>query len=535
MNSYKHITKNLLSLILVTLLLFGTFPIGAMAASEDKESIETIINILHTNDIHGRIYQVDENNSGMIGIDKIAEIKKNTENAILVDIGDAIHGLPIVNMNKGQNAIELMVAAGYNVMTPGNHDYNYGSAILSELAAIASNEGLEIISSNTFDKETGQNFLPTTKIIEVDGIKVGFFGLTTVTISTSTNPVHVESLEFKAYKEASENAIAELKDNDADIIVALAHVSRYEIEELITALDVKPDLIIDGHDHILNSMIVEDVLIAQIGQYQENLGQISITLNSDGEILDKTETVIHQVDTEEIEGDADVKALAEVMKQSVLDHYSEIVASSEVFLSSERGTNDGKTLGLRNSEQALGNLVADSMRIVWDIDIAIINGGGLRADIRPGEITKGDINSVLPFGNVLIIKAATPKALKDIMENGLRFAPVTSGGFPQISGMNVVYDQAKPVGEKVISITINDRALDFADDTTIYTLATNDFMANGGNEYTAVQALETLAELGSLDEVFEEYIVSLPNMTITEDVAMIEGRIQVHIQESTIS
>jgi 2',3'-cyclic-nucleotide 2'-phosphodiesterase (5'-nucleotidase family) len=468
----------------------------------------------------------------MIGIDKIAEIKKDTDNAILIDVGDTVHGLPIVNMNDGLSAIELMVAADYSVMTPGNHDYNFGSARLSELAAIASSRGLDIISSNTFDKSTGEHFLPTTKIIEIGGIKLGFFGLTTQTASTTTNPINVKSLEFRAYKESSENAITELKNNGAEIIVALAHISRADVEELISVLDEKPDVILDGHDHILNSTMVDGVLISEVGQYQENLGQISIIINSDGEILEKTANVITKADTADIAGDDNVKELAETMKQVVLEHYSEVVAMSEIFLSSERGSNDGQTVGVRNSEQALGNLVADAMRVIGNANVAIINGGGIRADIQEGEITKGNINSIVPFGNVLIIKEATPKVLKEIMESGLKFAPVTDGRFPQISGMNVLYDQSNSTGEKVISITIDGKDLDLTDDTTSYKLATNDFMAQGGDEYTAIQALQTIAEIGSLDEIFEQYIISLPNKTITADDAKIEGRIKEDDQNS---
>ena len=352
---------------------------------------------------------------------------------------------------------------------------------------------------------------------------------------TTTNPVDVESLEFKAYKESSENVIAELKNNGADIIVALAHVSRVEVEELIAALDEKPDIILDGHDHILNSTVVDGVLIAQVGQYQENLGQVSITINSNGEIVEKTANIITKADTAEIAGDADVKALAEAMKQTVLELYGEVVAMSEVFLSSGRGTDDGQTLGLRNSEQPLGNLVTDAMRVIGNADIAIINGGSIRADIQEGEITKGMINSIMPFGNVLFIKEATPKALKEMMENGLKFAPVTDGRFPQISGMSVLYDQSDSAGEKVISITIHGKDLDLTDDTTIYKLATTDFMAQGGDEYTAIQALQTVAEMGSLDEIFEEYITSLPNKTITADDAKIEGRIKEDLQNSNNS
>ena len=496
-----------------------------------QEPQEVTVNILHTNDSHGRLYQVDGNNSGMIGIDKIAALKNNTENAILVDAGDAIHGLPIVNVNNGLNAIELMAAAGYDVMTPGNHDFNYGSARLSELASIAAGNSLDIISSNSFVTATSQSFLPTTKIVEIDGVKVGFFGLTTQTTPVVTNPVNVDSLEFRAYKQSAESAIAELKAAGADIIVAIAHISRVDIVELVKALDVKPDAVIEGHDHILGSITVDGVLIAGAGQYQENLGMVSITIK-DGVVIEKTASIIAKADTADIEGDASVKAKAEVMKQSVLDLYSEVVAKSEVLLSSARG--DVSTLGVRNSEQALGNIVADAMKTIGGADIAVTNGGGLRADVKVGDITRGDINSVLPFGNVLVIKEATPKALKEIMENGLQFAPGVDGRFPQISGMSVVYDQSGPVGGKVMSISISGKALDLNDDMTIYKLATNDFMANGGDGYTAIAELATIAEIGSLDTIFEQYITSLPNKTITADVAKIEGRIKVFDGKPTL-
>ena len=182
----------ILALTMMLSIFVGLTPVLVTAANEKT------ISILHTNDVHGRIYQVDGNNSGMMGIDKIAAVKNGTENAILVDAGDTIHGLPIVNTNNGLNAIELMTAAGYDVMTPGNHDFNYGSARLAELAGIASPNGLTIISSNVYNK-SGENFLPETKIIEKDGVKVGFFGLTTQETPILTGPVNVASIEFREY------------------------------------------------------------------------------------------------------------------------------------------------------------------------------------------------------------------------------------------------------------------------------------------------------------------------------------------------
>jgi hypothetical protein len=220
------------------------------------------------------------------------------------------------------------------------------------------------------------------------------------------------------------------------------------------------------------------------------------------------------------------------MKQSVLALYSEVVAKSEVLLSSARG--DASTQGVRNSEQALGNIVADAMKIIGGADVAVTNGGGLRADIRVGSITRGDLNAVLPFGNYLVIKEVTPKALKEIMENGLQFAPGVDGRFPQISGMDVVYDQEKPAGQRVVSITINGNKLDLTAKTTIYKLATHDFMANGGDGYTAIAGLATIAELDSLDVIFERYIISLPNSTITAANAKIDGRIRIYEPEITV-
>ena len=483
------------------------------------------INILHTNDVHGRLYQVDGNNAGMMGIDKVAAIKNRTRNVVLVDAGDTIHGLPIVNINQGLNAIELMAAAGYRVMTPGNHDFNYGSARLSELAGIASIGGLDIISSNVFNTTNGQSLLPTNKIVEIGGVKVGFFGLTTLETPILTGPAGVATLDFRAYKQSAESAIAELRKNGAQVIVALAHVNRDDIVALVSELTDKPDVVIEGHDHTRGSITtVHGVLIASAGQYQENIGKVSITIDLSGEIIGKSASLITRAQADGITGDATVKTLAETRKAEVADLYSEVVARSEVLLSSDRGTDAGAP-GVRNTEQPLGNLVADAMRIIGAADVAITNGGGLRADIRIGDITKGDINSILPFGNVLVIKEATPRAIREIMETGLSSLPATHGRFPQISGMNVVYDLTKPAGQRVVSITINSVVLDLNNDTTVYKLATNDFMASGGDGYTVMGTLRTLAELDSLDDMLIDYIVNNLGGTITAADAKIEGRL----------
>ena len=514
------LAKRSLMLILALAMVFSVLTGLSLTALAEGE---TTINILHTNDVHGRLFP-DANNSGMLGMDKVAAIKQDTENAILVDVGDAIHGLPLVNINQGLNAIELMVAGGYQVMTPGNHDFNHGSARLLELAGVAAEGGLQIISTNVFDTAAGKTFLPATTIVEVEGIKVGFFGLSTLETPTLTHPANVAGLEFRALKASAESAITSLKADGAKVIVCLAHVARPEIEKLLGELTDKPDVVLEGHDHLLGSETISGVLVAGAGQYQEQLGLVSVTVGEDGAVAGVVASIIKKDDVEDLEPDAAVKALGAAKIAEVVEIYSEVVAASEILLSSARGSDTG-VAGVRNSEQPLGNLVADAMRVLGGADVAVANGGGLRADLKVGELTKGDINSVLPFGNYLVVKEVTPKVLYEIMETGLQTFPVVNGRFPQISGMKVEFVASREAFDRVVSISVNGVVVNKDDETTKFKLATNDFMAAGGDGYEAIKGLHTLTELGSLDDLLIEYITKNLDGTIKADNAKLEGRI----------
>ena len=512
----KH-AKRSLALLLAFMLTFSML-IGLSATTLADGDV--VINILHTNDVHGRFY-ADANNSAMIGIDKVAAIRSETPNSILVDAGDALHGLPLVNQSEGMNAVKLMVAAGYTVMTPGNHEFNYGFARLTELAAVAAEGGLDLISSNIYD-EDGNAFLDTTKIVEIEGVKVGFFGLTTLTTPDIT--IDSSALDFRAYKASAESAIAELRSAGAQVIVGLAHVTRSEIEDLIGELADKPDIILEGHDHTLGSTEIGGVVVASTGEYQENLGIVTVTVGAGGEITDITAGVISRADTAEIEGDADVKEIAEEMKAELAVENSKVVATSEIALSHDRGSDDGAAIGVRNSEQALGNLVADAMRLVSGSDVALTNGGGLRATIKVGDLTLGDIREVLPFGNWLTVIEISAADLYTALQSGLSRLPATNGGFPQISGMDVVYDLSASSG-RVISITIDGEVLDRNDKATTFTLATNNFLALGRDGYDVFGDLEIVAEFGSLDDILIQHIAGNLGGTITAENTKIDGRL----------
>jgi 2',3'-cyclic-nucleotide 2'-phosphodiesterase (5'-nucleotidase family) len=510
--------KRALTLLLGLCMLFSLLVGVQLPVFADPGDVE--INILHTNDVHGRYEYVADS---IIGIDRIAAIKKNMQtagaNPILVDVGDALHGMPIINLSTGQNAVNLMTSAGYDLMTPGNHDYNYGSARLTQLAGIAATGGMKMISANTFNRADGSSFLPQTAIVEIAGVKVGFFGLTTTTTPIVTHPDNVASLEFREYKASAETAIASLNAAGVDIIVGLAHVSRNDVVSLVSELSVKPDLIIDAHDHISTNQVVDGVPITSSGQYEANLGQVTITYNTtSGTLVSVSPSLIPASATASVVPDVATSDLLADIKTAFAADNATVIGSSAVELSSARP-------GIRLAEQPLGNLVSDAMREVSGADIAVFNGGGIRADIHIGNITRGDVYGVLPFNNYMVVKKATPADLKAIMELSLQALPADAGGFLQMSGMSVVYDLTKPAGSRVVSIKVAGNYLDLTDDQTIYTIAANDFMAAGGDGYTIFGTLATVTELDTLGGVFEKFIKESLGGTIPTMYAAVEGRI----------
>ena len=210
-----------------------------LSNTQEKEESNKIT-ILHTNDTHGRL----KADNKIIGIDTVAAIKNNTENSILVDAGDTIHGLPFVTLSKGQDAVDLLNAAGYEYIVPGNHDFNYGYSRLMELfknsVTLKSGENkLRLLASNI--NKDGKSVFEANHIkeMEVNGktVKVGFFGIATQETAYKTNPNNVKGIEFTSPVDAAKEQVEELEKQGADVIVALSHVGTDESSDP-TAYDV---------------------------------------------------------------------------------------------------------------------------------------------------------------------------------------------------------------------------------------------------------------------------------------------------------
>lgn len=491
---------------------------AATLPKEGDQLTDTIV-ILHTNDSHGRVTRDDYN--GQAGFTTVSATKKAYEatgaTVLLFDLGDTLHGLPVATINKGADVVTIMNEIGYDAMTPGNHDFNYGTSRLTNLARLMN---FPVLSANILNAGTETTYLPGTKVIVKDGVRFGLFGLTTPETAYKTNPLNVKEVTFGNPITYAEAAVKELKEQQVDYIIALAHIgvdaSSEFTSDKIAAEVPGIDLIIDGHSHTAmidgkpvdkNIKLVDhgNTLIASTGEYINNIGVITIDKNRNM----KSDLIAYN---KELPVDANIDALVKAIVDKQDTVLSEVVGNTSVRLEGEREF-------ARKQETNLGNLAADAFRTATGADVAFTNGGGIRASIPAGDITKKDLVTVFPFGNYVVTKKVTGATILEIMEHGVKSYPELSGGFPQVSGITFQIDESKPAGERVINVEIGGKALDAKAE---YLLATNDFLAAGGDDYTMLGSYKIVNEFGSMEEILIEYIKANPNK-----VAQVEGRITV--------
>lgn len=494
--------------------------------------------ILHTNDVHGAI-------AGYAYITALkADYEAKGAEVILVDAGDYSQGTSYVSVTKGLDAIEMMNAAGYDVVTLGNHEFDYGYTQLKDNMTKAK---FKVLCADVFNADGtpifDANYTYTTK----SGVKVGFFGMETPETQTKANPTKIKGLTFAtndAFTKAAADQVEALKD--ADVVICLAHLGvdgeskPYRSTDLYAAVK-GIDFIIDGHSHTVMTKGENGEPIQSTGTAFANIGVI---------VIDDATKKIESNSLFEIKEDTAKDATVAAAAQKIIDRidkeYGAVFAKSEVVLNGAKAPN-----GNRDSETNNGDLITDAM--VWkilqdkesltvDADhvVALTNGGGIRKAINPGDVTKKNINEVLPFGNTVVTIYITGAELLEALEASTYCTPDAIGGFPQVSGINytistaVAYDanaETYPAstyyGPKSINrVTINSiNGKEFkADDT--YAVITNDFCGGGGDTYYAFAAATAKFDTGiPLDEVVMEYITAELKGVIGKQYAAPQGRI----------
>ncbi|MCD7882873.1 MAG: bifunctional metallophosphatase/5'-nucleotidase [Lachnospiraceae bacterium] len=492
---------------------------------EGDYSGETII--LHSNDVHGSI----------TGYAAMAALKADYEAAgaevIMVDAGDFIQGSTYVSTSQGATAVELMNIAGYDVVTLGNHEFDYG---YESLVSILEDAEFAVINTNILYNDENA-FEGSTTITTESGLTIGFFGVETPETATKAHPAKIQGVTFLAEDEmyaAAQDEIDVLAEEDCDLIIGLVHLGVDGESEPNRSVDLwdnisGADFLIDGHSHTVMTEGEDGQPIQSTGTAFENIGVIEIS--ADGEIVDN-----YLVETRAYSGSDDATAAA---AQEIIDEieavYGEVFATTEVLLNGEREP------GVRTEETNLGDLITDAMLWYATKDgvetlgieeeniVAITNGGGIRATIEAGDITMNDINTVLPFGNTVAVVYVTGEVLLESLEASTYSTPEAIGAFPQTAGIEftvdttVAYDEGEqyegstyygPASIQRVTITsINGQEFD---PEATYAVVTNDFLAAGGDTYYAFSVSEVMDTGTPLDEAVIAYIEEVLDGVVTE-------------------
>lgn len=490
--------KKMWSILLCLVLICMPFGINAAEAPDD-----VVITIAHTNDIHARS-SFDEYNR-TIGFPKMKTILNSIGADLVLDAGDLFHGQAFATVENGESIARLVNAVGYDAMTPGNHDWNYGQEQLLKLEQMA---GIPVMAGNVI-KDGKDKFLDTDYIIkEVDGVKVGVFGVIDPMVYSSTNPALMRGIEYTDMYAYSNKLVNELKEQ-CDIIVCLSHIVDHDaFAKRVNGVD----LLICGHLHVEMGEQAGDTLIVETGEYLHNIGEVRLTYSkSSGKLVSKEADLITFEEAKQTAEDPEIKALVEEINEGQASILNEVAGSTPVDL-------DGEKYHVRAYETNLGRVVTDTYLYETGADIAFENGGGIRSSIEAGDITKRDIINVAPFGNIIVTKQISGQDIIDILEssidlgirNALAFSgeskdwPENDGSYLQAGGLRAEYDTQKPFGSRVQAVTIGGEPIDL---DKLYTAAGNNFIMNS-TDYPALADAKTVSEYTTCDDALTKFIAA---------------------------
>jgi 5'-nucleotidase len=439
-------------------------------------SAQTTLTILQLNDVY-QISPVDKGKRG--GLARVAtlakQIRAESPNTLFLLAGDFVSPSVASRLFKGKQMIDVLNAAGLDIATLGNHEFDFGPDTLRERMK---ESRFAYTVANVTDEATGKPFGNASPYLirNLGGVRVAIMGLLLADTATLSNPgpgVHFDDAVTVGARQSRQ-----LRSQGIDIIIALTHLPMRDDKRLAATGDL--DLIIGGHEHEFLQALVGHTLILKQGSDARNLGRIDLQLAQTGSTAGGRFT-IQSCDfapvpvTDAVKDDADTAAVIAGYDKQLNASLGEVLGKTSVML-------DGRSATVRFKESNLGNFLADVYRRALDADVGLVNGGGIRSDAvyGPGDLTKRDVLTILPFENTLAKVRLTGAHIKRLLENGVSLAGQGDGRFPQVSGMRFTYDAGKPAGNRVTSIEVNGQPIQ---SDKPYTMAMNAYLLGGGDGY----------------------------------------------------
>lgn len=526
--------KKTLAALLAGAMLFGATSGLAFAEGDQKtetkktetseavkvEQVKNRIDILSVNDFHGNVKESGKNIGMAKMIGYINEQKTINPNTVVVAAGDSYQGTALSNLTFGAPVTEMYKGMGVIASAVGNHEFDWG---VDRIAKWGEDGGFPFLAANIYDKETGEpvSWAKPYIIQEIEGKKIAFVGLSTISTAFQTKAENVATLEFKSAAEGAKIWIEYLKAGKAeegtpDAIIALTHVPAYqdkygsdptlpvtgdEIEALTMVEGL--DAVITGHSHTTVAGYCNNVPVVQAYKNGRSVGKVAIELKEDGSIdkIVPSVTAVYKISSD-IVANEDAAASYEKFESDFAPIAGEVVGELKGELTHSKAI---------KNVTPLGYWTADLMRKATDVQIGLTNGGGLRRTIAEGTVTMGDLYEVMPFDNQLVTMEVTGEHLKALVDHGIEADYMGDG---QVAGVKVVYDPTKAYENRIISITLEDGTPIEMDKT--YTIVTNDFIAGGGDKYNfegATNKVDTFVPIrDALVDAFKAGLVTAPSV-----------------------
>lgn len=492
----------------VAALVFGLTLLPVLAGAEPVR-----VKILQVND-----WDRFEERGGRGGFARFVALLKAenaaAEDVLVIHAGDAISPSLLSGFDKGAHIIDLLNRVPLDIFVMGNHEFDFGVDVARQRLSEAR---FPVLNANVKEPD-GRSFadLPESRIIEVRGFKFGFFGMTTPQTKEISSP---GQLRFEDPLTTAAAQAKKLRAEGADIVVAVTHTGFDE--DLALFRQGAADLILTGHDHDLRVMYNGKVAMVESASQADFVTAIDLSLDrvKDGE---RTRVVwspaFRTLDSAAYAPDPEAKSVTDALEARLARELDVSIGKTATPLDSRRAS-------VRGQEAAIGNLIADALRVAVDADLAITNGGGIRGDRQYAAghvLTRRDVLTELPFGNKTVKLALTGAQVLEALENGFSQMEQGAGRFPQVSGMRIVVDPKRPAGQRVVEVRVGGAALDPG---RTYSVATNDFMARGGDGYAVLargrNLIDPAAALLMASQVID-YIAQRAEVAPT-----VEGRITI--------
>lgn len=423
------------------------------------------------------------------GVARLAAVVKAERakggNSVFVYPGDLLSPSILAGFDKGAHMIELLNMTPPDILVPGNHEYDFGAEVF--LKRMGEGNFTKLGTNTRQDGKPIPGF-EDTKIMEFEGVKIGFMGLTTEDTPDISSPGNIK---FLKNLDTARKVGGEMREAGADVVVAIVHTSQRMDFDLLYRAGV--DIVLSGHDHNLHVFYDGRRALVESKEEAEYVTIMDVEFDigeSRGQRRVRWWPNFRIIDTATVTPDPEVAAKVATFEATLSKELDVALGKSEVELDTRRAS-------VRTGENAFGNLVADAMRTAVDADIAFTNGGGIRGNTvydAGHTVTRRDVLSELPFGNGTVKLELKGAQVLEALEHGFSEVPEANGAFLHISGIKLTIDTSKPAGSRVSDIMVGDAPLDPA---KTYTVATNDFMGRGGDGFRMLRSGKVLIDADS--------------------------------------